>query len=101
MRMHQVAVKKLPTEQVPPEEFAAFTQHLQMLAFAAKPCSRLCRLLGYVAVNGAICQVMPLYQLSLQQVLTTCQGEEAWPGSLEAVVLDMATQSLPGIAHVG
>ena len=65
----QVAVKKLPTARVPPQPFAAFMQQLQTLAFATKTCSKLCRLMGLVILDGNICQVLQLYQQSLQDLL--------------------------------
>lgn len=68
-------MKKLQTRQVPAEDFAKFTQHLQMVAFATKTCGKLCQLLGYVVLDGTICQVMQLYQRSLQQLLATPAGE--------------------------
>lgn len=71
----QVAVKKLETGQVPFEEFTEFSQHLQMLAFATRTCKKLCKLLGFVILDGTICQVMPLHQQSLQQLLATSSGE--------------------------
>ena len=70
-----MAVKKLQTRQVPVEAFAKFTQHLQMLAFATKTCGKLCQLLGYVVLDGEICQVMQLYQQSLLQLLATSASE--------------------------
>ena len=71
----QVAVKKLATGQVPSAEFTKFSQHLQMLAFATRTCGKLCRLLGFVVLDGTICQVMQLHQQSLQQLLTTSPGQ--------------------------
>lgn len=71
----QVAVKRLETGQLPFEEFTNFSQHLQMLAFATKTCEKLCKLLGFVVLDGTICQVMPLHQQSLQQLFATSPGE--------------------------
>ena len=46
-----------------------------MLAFATKTCGKLCQLLGHVVLDGMICQVMQVYQQSLQQLLATSAGE--------------------------
>ena len=67
----QVAVKKLPTSQVPAQEFRQFLQFLETLAFATKTCNKLCRLLGFTVKDGCICQVLPLYAQSLQQLMLT------------------------------
>lgn len=71
----QVAVKKLPTGQVPADACTDFTQYLQTLAFATRTCKKLCLSLGFILVNGMVGQVMPLYEESLQQLLSTCKGE--------------------------
>lgn len=71
----QVAVKKMATGQVPFEDFTKFSQHLQTLAFATRTCKKLCRLLGFVVLDGTTCQVMQLHQQSLQQLLARSPGE--------------------------
>lgn len=71
----QVAVKKLPTAQVSSEALAQFKSKLQTLAFASSTCNRLCRLLGFIVLDGNLCLVMRLYQQSLQQLLATSEGK--------------------------
>jgi len=71
----QVAVKKLPTAQVSAEALSEFKVKLQTLAFASSMCNRLCRLLGFIVLDGNLCLVMRLYQQSLQQLLGSSQGK--------------------------
>lgn len=71
----QVAVKKLPTAQVSSDALAQFKSKLQTLAFASSMCNRLCRLLGFIVLDGNLCLVMRLYQQSLQQLLATSEGK--------------------------
>ena len=78
----QVAAKKLPTGQVPAEAFTEFTQHLQMLAFATRTCTKLCPLLGFIVTDGTVCLVMHLYQQSLQQLLASSAGDKCLSCSL-------------------
>ncbi len=71
----QVAVKKLETAQVSAEALSEFKVKLQTLAFASSMCNRLCRLLGFIVLDGNLCLVMRLYQQSLQQLLGSSQGK--------------------------
>lgn len=71
----QVAVKKLPTAQVSSAALSEFKLTLQTLAFASSMCNRLCRLLGFIVIDGNICLVMRRYQQSLQQLLASPEGK--------------------------
>lgn len=71
----QVAVKKLPTAQVSSAALSEFKLKLQTLAFASSMCNRLCRLLGFIVIDGDMCLVMRLYQRSLQQLLASSEGK--------------------------
>lgn len=73
-RCLQVAVKKLQTAQVSSEALTQFKVKLQTLAFASNMCYRLCRLLGFVVIDGSLCLVMRQYQQSLQQLLASSEG---------------------------
>lgn len=70
----QVAVKKLQTAQVSAEALSEFKVKLQTLAFASSMCNRLCRLLGFIVLDGNLCLVMRLYQQFLQQLLGSSDG---------------------------
>ena len=73
----QVAVKKLPTAQVSSTALSEFKLKLQTLAFASSMCNRLCRLLGFIVVDGNLCLVMRRYQQSLQQLLASSEGKSS------------------------
>jgi len=60
---------------VSPEALSQFKLKLQTLAFASNMCNRLCRLLGFVVLDGNLCLVMRLYQQSLQQLLASSEGD--------------------------
>ena len=110
----QVAVKRMPTAQLPAEAFTEFTQYLQMVAFATRACKKLCLPLGFVVVEGRVCQVMQLYEESLQQLLSSCEGvnvltslclnkrgqhQRACPISISACLEDVLTQLISGCAR--
>ncbi|KAL3152724.1 hypothetical protein ABBQ38_012315 [Trebouxia sp. C0009 RCD-2024] len=81
-RQVQVAVKKLPTAQVSSTALSEFKLKLQTLAFASSMCNRLCRLLGFIVVDGNLCLVMRRYQQSLQQLLASLEGKSVPQGAL-------------------
>jgi len=89
----QVAVKKLQTAQVSAEALAEFKVKLQTLAFASSMCNRLCRLLGFIVLDGNLCLVMHLYQQSLQQLLGSSQGKPigVWNTSATAKFAQMCS----------
>ena len=78
----QVAVKRLHTSQVSAEDLTQFKIKLQSLAFASSMCHKVCRLLGFVVLDGNLYLVMRKYPQSLTELLASPEGMARTPHSI-------------------